>query len=272
MTPVGWPPGPTSVSTTGNGAPDGVYSAVATFDANGRRQPAIGPMQGTSMASPHVAGVAALYLQGNTGASPSAVATAITGNATTGKVTSAGTGSPNRLLYSGFIGGGGGGGNQSPTASFTYSCTDLNCSFNGSGSSDSDGSISSYAWNFGDGTTGSGVTTSTTYASGGTYTVSLTVTDNGGATGSQSQSVTVTAPSTGITLSVTMTKQRGTNYANLSWSGATSSADVYRNGAKITTVSATRYTDNLGKGGGSQTYQVCNAGTTTCSNSVTVTY
>ncbi|HYR08069.1 MAG TPA: S8 family serine peptidase [Longimicrobium sp.] len=57
-------------------------------------------ISGTSMASPHVAGVAALYLQGNTAALPSAVANAIITTATTGKVTSAGTGSPNRLLYS----------------------------------------------------------------------------------------------------------------------------------------------------------------------------
>jgi aqualysin 1 len=57
-------------------------------------------ISGTSMASPHVAGVAALYLQGNTGASPATVTSAIVNAATTGKVTSAGSGSPNRLLYS----------------------------------------------------------------------------------------------------------------------------------------------------------------------------
>lgn len=64
-------------------------------------------ISGTSMASPHVAGVAALYLQGNSSASPATVASAITGTATTGKVTGAGSGSPNRLLYSPLTTGGG---------------------------------------------------------------------------------------------------------------------------------------------------------------------
>src|SRR5688572_20415828 len=61
-------------------------------------------ISGTSMASPHVAGVAALYLAANPSATPSQVASALTSNATTGKVTSPGTGSPNRLLYSLFGG------------------------------------------------------------------------------------------------------------------------------------------------------------------------
>lgn len=55
---------------------------------------------GTSMASPHVAGVAALYLQGNETAAPATVASAIITNTTLSKVTTPGTGSPNRLLYS----------------------------------------------------------------------------------------------------------------------------------------------------------------------------
>jgi len=95
-------------------------------------------ISGTSMASPHVAGVAALYLQGNTGALPSAVVSAITSTATTGKVTSAGTGSPNRLLYSLLTGGGttpppGGG-------SFTY-----NGSLSGTGVSSFQPGTSGYA-------------------------------------------------------------------------------------------------------------------------------
>ncbi|MGW1714066.1 S8 family peptidase [Streptomyces sp. NPDC002156] len=55
-------------------------------------------ISGTSMATPHVAGAAAVYLAGHTSATPAQVATALTGGATTGVVTSAGTGSPNRLL------------------------------------------------------------------------------------------------------------------------------------------------------------------------------
>lgn len=57
-------------------------------------------ISGTSMASPHVAGVAALFLETNPTASPASVTAAIINNSTPNKVTSAGTGSPNRLLFS----------------------------------------------------------------------------------------------------------------------------------------------------------------------------
>ncbi len=162
--------------------------------------------------------------------------------------------------------------NQAPTASFTFSCTGLTCNFNGGASNDPDGSIANYAWNFGDGTTGSGVAPSKTYASSGTRTVTLTVTDNGGATGNTSQSVTVTAPPGSITLSVTTQRRSNKTTANLSWTGATGSVNVFRNGSIIATVPGTTYADNLGRGSGTATYQVCNAGTATCSNQVTITY
>ncbi|MFD8128318.1 S8 family peptidase [Streptomyces mirabilis] len=53
---------------------------------------------GTSMASPHVAGAAALYLAGHPKATPAQVGKALVGRAVYGKVGGAGLGSPNRLL------------------------------------------------------------------------------------------------------------------------------------------------------------------------------
>ncbi|MBP5940569.1 S8 family peptidase [Streptomyces acidiscabies] len=55
-------------------------------------------ISGTSMATPHVAGAAAVYLAGHTSATPAQVATALVSGSTTNVVTSPGSGSPNRLL------------------------------------------------------------------------------------------------------------------------------------------------------------------------------
>ncbi len=55
---------------------------------------------GTSMASPHIAGVAALALQVKPTATPANVTTFLINNATLNKLTSIGRGSPNRLVYS----------------------------------------------------------------------------------------------------------------------------------------------------------------------------
>ena len=148
-------------------------------------------ISGTSMASPHVAGVAALYLAGDPTATSSTVHAAVVNNASLDKLTGVGTGSPNRLLHSRF---GAPPPDTPPSASFTFSCTLLTCTFDGSGSTDNNG-ISSYAWNFGDGQSGSGAAVSHTYASGGTFTVVLTVTDTAAQTDNESHSVTVTAGS-----------------------------------------------------------------------------
>lgn len=75
----------------------GILSAWFSSDT------ATATLSGTSMASPHVAGVAALYKQANPSASSTTIRNAIVNNATTNVITNVGTGSPNRLLYSLFF-------------------------------------------------------------------------------------------------------------------------------------------------------------------------
>lgn len=78
----------------------------------------------------------------------------------------------------------------------------------------------------------------------------------------------------GINLSVIGEKVRGTKSADLGWSGANGdNVHIVRDGSVVaTTANDGTYTDNIGKGGGSHTYKVCEAGTSTCSNEATVTY
>ena len=57
-------------------------------------------MNGTSMSSPHVAGVAALYLAANPGASPATVGQNIVNSATPGMIENLDNASPNKMVYS----------------------------------------------------------------------------------------------------------------------------------------------------------------------------
>jgi subtilisin family serine protease len=159
---------------------------------------------GTSMASPHVAGAAALYLQSNPGAAPATVVQAIVSNTTSGALSGLVGSSPNRMLR---VNGAGGtytpppsepaptpppptsGTNQAPVASFNVSCSRNNCSF--TSTSTDDQGVYSASWTFGDGTSGSGGYATHTYSAKGTYTVGLTVRDAAGLTGTTYKSVSI---------------------------------------------------------------------------------
>jgi hypothetical protein len=85
--------------------------------------------------------------------------------------------------------------NTPPTASFAYSCSDLDCTFDGAGSADSDGTVAGYSWSFGDGSaTASGPQAAHSYSTAGSYDVTLTVTDNSGARVTRTQTVHASTP------------------------------------------------------------------------------
>jgi len=118
----------------------------------------------------------------------------------------------------------------------------------------------------------------------GSYTVTASAsgysTESSGATISENTTTSVnfglaTAPVADITLAAVGYKVKGVMKADLSWSGATSgNVDVYRNGSVVTTTANDGdYTDNINKkGSGTFTYEVCEAGTSICSNESAVTF
>ena len=143
-------------------------------------------MSGTSMATPHAAGVCALIWSTGSYATASAVR-----NRLLSTCTDLGTAGFDNYFGNGLVNAdsataGAGGGNLPPVANANgpYSGTaGTAVSFSSAGSSDPDGSIAGYSWNFGDGGTSTDANPGHTYAAAGTYSVSLTVTDNLGATG-----------------------------------------------------------------------------------------
>ena len=91
-----------------------------------------------------------------------------------------------------------------------------------------------------------------------------------------SHTVTSAPPPSAITLDVSVRKIKNLRYANLSWSPTkpTERVDISRGYAdSISTENDGSYTDGpFPKGVNSAIYQVCEAGTQTCSNEVTVSW
>jgi aqualysin 1 len=153
-----------------------------------------------------------------------------------------------------------------PSADFTFSCDGPSCAFTDA-STDDTYEILEWSWDFGDGATSSEPSPQHTYAVGGTYTVSLTVTNSNGLSSTKAQTLQA------IKLTAEGVVYRSLRSMNLTWSGANGVAvDVYRNGDFLTTVlNNGAYTDTSGPWETPNifTYQVCEAGTETCSNGST---
>ena len=230
-------------------------------------------ISGTSMATPHTAGAAALYLEAHATASPAAVRDALYDATTKGVVGSSST-TNNHLLYSVFSGGGGG---TTPTAQFSANPTSGQAPVTVQFTDSSTGSPTSWTWDFGDGETSTMQNPSHSYGTAGVYTVTLVATNvSGSDVEAKANHITVTPPPTGpITLDVRLYKVKGNRAADLTWEGATgTSVVVWRNGSVLTTTGNDGlHTDAIGgKGGGTYTYKVCDAGTATCSPEVTASF
>ena len=155
-------------------------------------------ISGTSMASPHVAGAAALYLAGHPDAMPPEVTAALVSNATSGALKSVPAGTVNALLYTGS-----GAAPPPPpppptpagpvAAIASQSCSARTCTFKAA----TDSRITSYSWNFGDNTSGSGSSVSHRFARATrTYVVTLTIQPGGS---SKTTQVACTSASNGTT-------------------------------------------------------------------------
>lgn len=231
-------------------APGNSITSAAAGSGNGTTV-----MSGTSMAAPHVAGAAALYLQDDPTATPQQTIDALASFLTRGVVSNAHS-QNNHLLFA-LTAPTGVPRNAEPVARFTVSCSRLACEFLDA-STDSDGTVVSRTWNFGDGTTVSpGSTTSPhTYVAGDIYRVTLVVRDDDGTSATWASDVPV-----GLVLSTLTSARRNRLTVNLSWKGAeTTDVVVYVNGSAAATVANSGSYRMTLRTNGSYTVRVCETG------------
>lgn len=163
-------------------------------------------------------------------------------------------------------------------ATYGYGTT---VSFSGSANDTQDGNVTAgIQWSSSiDGQIGAGGSFSRTLSSG-VHVITATVKDSGGLVASAKVTITVATPSTssttsGASLTARAYKVKGSQTVDLSWSGLSASGvNIYRNGTVISSsANDGAETDTINKkGSASYTYQVCTAGTTTCTNSASVSF
>ncbi len=163
--------------------------------------------------------------------------------------------------------------NTPPTAAFAFSCTDLTCTFTDQ-STDSDGTIVSWSWSFGDTTGSSAQNPSHTYRLGrhlqrdpDRHRQRRRDRQRHAARHrhrTQQRHHPDRHRLQGAGDPVYRPRVVGRHGANV---------DVYRNGTPVTTTANDgAYTDNLGRVSGTFVYQVCEQGSSTCSNEVSVVF
>ena len=168
----------------------------STWNNNGYKS-----ISGTSMATPHVSGVAALVWSHFPNCTNQQIRDALNATAkdkgAAGRDTSYGYGIVQAKAAYDYLAGGqcGAGGDAKPVASFSVTINGKTIQLK-DGSFDDNG-VAAYAWEFGDGATSSSQNPSHTYSTAGDFTVKLTVTDTIGQTASKSQVVKVTDGNTG---------------------------------------------------------------------------
>lgn len=169
----------------------------STWNDNGYKS-----ISGTSMATPHVSGVAALVWSHFPNCSNQEVRDALNATAkdkgAAGRDTSYGYGIVQAKAAYDYLANsrcGGGTGDKVPVVSFSSAVNGKTVQFTDNSSDDK--GIKSYAWEFGDGSSSTQQNPSHTFSAAGNYTVKLTVTDTADQSSSKSQVVTVSDANTG---------------------------------------------------------------------------
>ena len=235
-------------------------------------------ISGTSMASPHIAGGAVLYMQSNPTATPAQVRDALLTNATPNKVTDAKTGSPNFLLYTAnFTGGGGGGDTTAPSTSLTAPTGGATLSGTATVSADASDNVGVSKVDFFAGSTLIGSDTTSPYSvswntagvANGSYSITSKAYDAAGNVGtSAAVSVTVsnTTGSCGITEQLLV--NAGFESGNVNWTTTTGVIDGSTGGSAPRTGSWKAWLNGYGTAKTDTAYQTITIPSTACSASL----